>query len=212
LVTDRGAEATAIAAFDFDGTLVPGDSFGPFLLRLRGRGALLGSLARSAPAMAFAYRRAGRDGAKAALLERAVHGVSSKAAHQAGSRFGAELVSRVRPDLAQRLEWHRLAGHRLVLVSASLSLYLEPFADAVGFDDVIATRLEEEGGYLTGRLHGQNVRGAEKAARLRQLVGPDVAELWAYGDSAGDRQLLEMADHPTWIRRTRLITPPPSTG
>ncbi len=99
-----------------------------------------------------------------------------------------------------------------MLVSASLSLYLEPFADAVGFDDVIATRLEEDSGYLTGRLYGRNVRGPEKAARLRGLLGPDLAELWAYGDSAGDRQLLEMADHPTWIRRTRLVTPPPSTG
>jgi phosphatidylglycerophosphatase C len=162
--------------------------------------------------MARSYQLSGRDEAKAALLRRAVRGVEVEEAHRLGARFGAELVSKIRPDVAERLEWHRRAGHRLVLISASLSLYLEPFGHELGFDDVIATRLEEDGGYLTGRIDGRNVRAAEKAARLRTLLGPDIAELWAYGDSAGDRQLLEMADHPTWIRRTRLVTPPPSTG
>jgi phosphoserine phosphatase len=26
-------------------------------------------------------------------------------------------------------------------------------------------------------------------------------ELWAYGDSAGDEELLALADHPTWVGR-----------
>ena len=37
-------------------------------------------------------------------------------------------------------------------------------------------------------------------ALAREFPGGDY-ELWAYGDSAGDRELLAMADHPTLLTR-----------
>jgi phosphoserine phosphatase len=37
--------------------------------------------------------------------------------------------------------------------------------------------------------------------------GADV-ELWAYGDSPGDAELLAMADHPTWVGRRALPAGP----
>jgi phosphatidylglycerophosphatase C len=110
------------------------------------------------------------------------------------------LAGRIRPDMADRVAWHRRSGHELVLVSASLTAYLEPFARHLGLDQVIATQLEVgPDGVLTGRLAGPNVRGAEKAIRLRRWLGEDPVEIWAYGDSAGDREMLQMADHPTLV-------------
>jgi phosphatidylglycerophosphatase C len=87
------------------------------------------------------------------------------------------------------------------LVSASLEVYLAPLGDRLGFDGVLATSLQVgNDGLLTGRLKGANVRRAEKAARLRGWLdarpGEARHELWAYGDSVGDRELLAMADHP----------------
>jgi phosphatidylglycerophosphatase C len=194
-----------VAAFDFDGTLVPGDSLRPFLLRLLGSTRLAVALAEAGPSMAVAYRRGGRDAAKAALFRRAVTGLDSAAVDEAGRVFGAELAGRVRPDMADRVAWHRRAGHELVLVSASLTAYLEPFAGHLGLDQVIATRLEVgPDGALTGRLAGPNVRGEEKASRLRRWLEGDPAEIWAYGDSAGDREMLAMADHPTLVGRAPL--------
>jgi phosphatidylglycerophosphatase C len=194
-----------VAAFDFDGTLVPGDSLRPFLLRLLGGPRLAATLAMAGPAMAVGYARVGRDGSKAALFARAVAGLDATRVDDVGADFAAVLAGRVRSDLAERLAWHRRAGHRLVLVSASLTTYLEPFGRHLGFDEVIATRLEVgRDGKLTGRLAGPNVRGAEKAARLRPLLGDAPAELWAYGDSAGDREMLALADHPTLVGRTPL--------
>jgi phosphatidylglycerophosphatase C len=191
-----------VAAFDVDGTLVGGDSLGPFLTRLLGRRNFARVLTGSGPAMVAAYRRAGRDAAKAELLVRAVAGVPVATAHQEGARYGQELARRVRPSMRQRLEWHRAQGHQLIVVSASLDLYLEPFGRSLGFDHVIATRLEAaDGGHLTGHLLGPNVRGPEKAARLQEALGLDPVELWAYGDSAGDREMLAMADHALLVRR-----------
>jgi phosphatidylglycerophosphatase C len=70
---------------------------------------------------------------------------------------------------------------------------------------VIATRLEVgSDGRLTGHMDGANVRAEQKAIRLSEVLNgsrPGSVELWAYGDSAGDDQMLAMADHPTLVGR-----------
>ena len=103
-----------------------------------------------------------------------------------------------------RVAWHREQGHALVIVSASLLAYLEPFAADHGFDHVIGVGLEVgDDGRLTGRLTGPNVRGPEKEVRLRAWLGDGPRTMWAYGNSSGDRELLAMADHPTWVTPAR---------
>src|SRR5581483_9290555 len=76
-----------------------------------------------------------------------------------------------------------------------------------GFDAVLGTRLEIDGdGRLTGRLDGPNCRGPEKVERLRAWLGGDGdVTVHAYGDSAGDRQLWEFADHAYRVRGNRLV-------
>jgi phosphatidylglycerophosphatase C len=206
MTTRRG-----VAAFDFDGTLVAGDSLPRFLARLLGRARLTRVLAGSAAAMTAAYWRGGRDGAKAALLARSVAGLRVEDVEAVGTAFGADLARRIRPDLAEWMAWHDGQGHQRILVSASLAIYLEPFGRLTGFDRTIATRLETgPDGRLTGRMEGKNVRGEEKALRLRQALGSGPYELWVYGDSPGDREMLAMAHHPVHIGFRRRRPPPPS--
>jgi phosphatidylglycerophosphatase C len=60
-------------------------------------------------------------------------------------------------------------------------------------------------GRLTGELASPNVRREEKVRRLEAWLGDDgPVELWAYGDSDGDRELLARADHPVRVRGGRL--------
>jgi len=55
-----------------------------------------------------------------------------------------------------------------VVISASLDLYVRPWAIAVGFDDVIATHLQTlDAGLVTGKLSGANCFGIEKVRRLQ---------------------------------------------
>lgn len=194
--------ANGLAAFDFDGTLVAGDSLPRFLSLLLGRRRFAAVLSASGPAMLAGYRVEGRDGAKAALLVRAVAGVEASRAAEVGESFSKVLARQVRPVMSERIAWHRSEGHKLVLVSASLGLYLQPFGRLTGFDEVIATALEVgPDGLLTGRLLGANVRAAQKAVLLKELIGADSVTVWAYGDSRGDREMLAMADHPTLLAR-----------
>jgi phosphatidylglycerophosphatase C len=100
----------------------------------------------------------------------------------------------------------------VILASASLEAYLRPLGGLLDVDDVVCTTLEQgPNGRLTGRLVGGNCRGVEKARRVRAWLessGRADAELWAYGDSPGDRPLLETADHAVWVADARLDPDP----
>jgi HAD superfamily hydrolase (TIGR01490 family) len=194
------ARASVVAVFDFDGTITRGDSTTAFC-RAEFAGRLLPAVLRAAPWLAgYPLGLVGRQRLKESLLTPVLGGreepeVRARAADWAARR----LPGMVRPAAMDRLGWHRSRGHRLVLASASLELLLEPWARAAGVDDVLATRLEVRDGRLTGRLVGRNCYGPEKVARLRALLG-DLAdvELYAYGDSRGDRELLAAAQHPVY--------------
>jgi phosphatidylglycerophosphatase C len=204
------ASPVGVAAFDFDGTLIPRDSFVPFLVQLTGRSTFGRGLIASSPSMVRAYGvKRDRDASKAALVARLLRGYPFESLKLAGETFAAQLAGRVRQAMVRRMEWHRDQGHRMVIVSASLGVYLEPLGRRLGFDGVLSTQLEVgDDGLLTGRLKGANCRGQEKADRLQAWifanVGDAQVELWAYGDSVGDRELLAMADHPLLINRRHL--------
>jgi len=146
--------------------------------------------------------RGDRDAAKVALVGRLLRGVSADELAAQGERYASHLARRLRPDMVERLEWHRGQGHEIVIVSASLAVYLEPLGRDLGATAMLATGLEVgPDGRLTGRLQGANVRGPEKVARLKAFLAGETCELWAYGDSTGDRELLALADHPYRISR-----------
>lgn len=186
-----------VAVFDLDGTLSRSDTLLPFLRHARGGTrtslAVLVHSPRVVRALVSAHHR---HGAKEALLVRLLRGQDVQALAQTAESF-ADLVAthRLRPEIVDRVERHRRAGHELVIVSASPELYVEPIGRRLGFDAVLATRLEADPlGRLTGGIAGLNCRGPEKVARLRAWLGDDPSVVYAYGDSAGDRELLASAD------------------
>jgi phosphatidylglycerophosphatase C len=197
--------APGIAAFDFDGTITSRDTLVPFLARLAGWRRLGLALLRTAPALANANRR---DVAKLAAIRAAFADREALPIRAAGAEYALALPDRYRPEIVERIAAHRHAGHRLVLVTASLGLYARPAAAALGFHDVIAVDLIERNGAFTGGVAGPNIRGHEKARRLRNLMGDATGPLWAYGNSAGDRDLLALADFPHWVRRRAGSLPP----
>ncbi|MGH9229891.1 MAG: HAD-IB family hydrolase [Acidimicrobiales bacterium] len=190
-----------MAAFDFDGTLTRRDTLVPFLRRACG----VWPIVRAAMA---ARRARGRDAFKVALIGELFRGWPAERLESLGRAQVPVVLARLRPEARERLAWHRRRGHAVVIVSASLGAYLRPLADRLGLDGVLAVELVADArGTLTGEVvGGLNNRGPEKATRLRAWVdarfgpGTDV-ELWAYGDSSGDAELLAIADHPTWVGR-----------
>ena len=188
-----------VAAFDFDGTLTRRDTMFPFLLHVVGWGAFVRHVSALAPTLAAYVLGAMRnDIAKERVFARFLSGMDSGELQLRATRFAAEkLPGLLRAEAMRRVDWHKRQGHRCVLISASLELYVRPWALSAGFDDVIATRLETlEQGRVSGNLSGENCFGIEKVRRLEALVGARSGyTLYAYGDSRGDRELLSSADY-----------------
>lgn len=207
-----------VAAFDFDGTLTDGGSVWRFLVATVGVRRVLtaAGLLVVKLALAAAFGDGAADSAKEALFKRTLRGLGEKELAAKAQRFGLEHYLRhARADVRARLEWHRGRGHKLVIVSASPDLYVSAVGKELDVDEVVATKLEVgPDGLLTGGYDGKNCRGEQKLERLEHWVttsllsrrsgdaanvasAPDAAEkpyLWAYGNSAGDRALLEAAD------------------
>lgn len=209
-MTDR----VRVAAFDFDGTLTREDTMMPFLPYAKGwpRVAMTAVLATPTALRVTPRTRAGgwsdwvRDGLKVATVGRLFKGMTLAEFEKLGGDYAARIRDLLRPEMRDRVQWHRDEGHATVVVSASLAVYLRPIAHELGIDHVLGVELVvDEEGVLTGLVDGGvNTRGPHKVARLRDWIGttfgPDIEpELWAYGDSPGDRELLALADHPTWV-------------
>jgi phosphatidylglycerophosphatase C len=200
-----------VAAFDVDGTLTRSDCVRPFLWRAAGLG-VPRALARHPVAVARALARRDRDGLKEVVCS-ALRGLDTAALDRLGTEFCRTYISeRLRDDTTARLYRHRELGHTVILASASLEPYVTPLGELLGVDDVVCTRLEHDaGGRLTGRLRGANCRGPEKARRVEEWLRQaelEVAELWAYGDSASDDEFLAAADHPVRVDRVRIAPDP----
>jgi phosphatidylglycerophosphatase C len=195
-----------IAVFDFDGTLTRRDSLLPFLVFVRGPAVTARAVMAESPRLGLVLLgRASRDEAKEALLTRLLSGAEAREVNGYAEEFAERLVrAGLRPSMRRRLEWHRRAGHRIVIVSASPTLYLNIVGGRLGVDAVLATELDiDDDGRLTGKLSGANCRGPEKVVRLRTWLEASLAEqpaqLWAYGDSGGDAEMLAAADVAVWV-------------
>lgn len=202
LSTIKGKGTRDVAVFDLDGTITRGDTLFPFLQRVCGITEFARSILQGSPSLGLALvGLADRDKAKAALLRAALAGRSVAEVDLVATRFADWLVaSELRPEILSRIEWHRGHGHELVLASASLEIYVGHLGSRLAFDAVLATRLEANpDGRFTGALIGANVRGAEKARRLRDHLSGRDAIVWAYGNSAGDREMLSLATYPTVV-------------
>jgi len=182
-----------IAAFDFDGTLTVRDSFMAFLIWEAGPvRAALGLIRLIPEAVAyFGHRDRGRI--KASALRIFLSGRPLAMARARAQTF-ANQARFLRPDALACWEAWRARGARMTIVSASPQFVVEPFAERLGADRLIATQVEvDTEGRITGALLGRNCRGPEKVARLRQEFGPDVRLEAAYGDTDGDREMLALA-------------------
>lgn len=206
-------EPAVVAAFDVDGTLTTRDCVVPFLVLVAGRARLVGGIARHPLATTGALARRDRDALKVLGVRAAVAGRERADIERLGvEHAGVIAAGWLRSDTVGRLRWHQAQGHRVVLVSASLTSYLEPLGQHLGVDAVLCTRLAvDAAGRCTGELDGPNCRGPEKARRLGEWLGAhglEGATVWAYGDSPGDRDLLAMAIYPVWTKGVSLTHEP----
>lgn len=205
-MTEPTGSSSVVAAFDFDDTITRSDCVVPFMWRVAGRRRFAFGVARRGHRLVLAVLRRDRNALRAVGTEAAFAGRDAAEVDRLAEAWGREIVAgHLRPDVVDRVRWHLSQGHHVVIVSASYERYVHVVAEHLGVHGVATTRLEVgDDGRLTGRLVGLNCRAAEKVVRLDAWLAErhltrDRVTLWAYGDSAGDRELLAAAHHPVWV-------------
>ena len=203
-----------VAAFDVDGTLTTRDCVVPFLRRVgrHGRRSPPGWRWRR-PASLPALARRDRDALKAVAARVVFAGRPAGDVEAAGR--GVRRRRRARRWLRPRHASPGCAGTSAPGTrSCSCRRRSAPTcarsAARLGVDGVVATELD---GRRRRSLHGRARSAATAAAprRSRRLHawldehhgGRAAVELWAYGDSPGDRELLADADHAVWAAGRR---------
>ena len=165
---------------------------------LRSHPALFAGLPRVLPALGrFALRRADRGQLKSAFIRATLAGRSRTELDAWTAQFIPRLLAHgVWQDALARIATHRTQGDMLVLMSASVDLYVPAIGRALGFTETVCTPLVWDGERLDGALAGVNMRGAAKARALTDLRGryPGV-QVTAYGNAASDLGHLCLADH-----------------
>jgi HAD superfamily hydrolase (TIGR01490 family) len=187
-----------LVVFDLDRTLTRYDSYLPYLL-----GFLLATPSRvvrlwSLPLTVLSYvlKRIDNTQLKQRFLASFLEGTDRVAVQRWTDRFLEQfLASGLRREALRVLDDHRQRGDVLVLLTASLDLYVRDLGTRLGFEHVICTLTAWQGDRLTGLLAGPNRYGAEKVRCLKELKAsyPE-HRVVVYADHHSDIPLLLEAD------------------
>lgn len=188
-------EAKSVAFFDFDGTLTKGDTLMPFLKFVVGTPKYYVKLLLVSPVLiAYITKLIRNDVAKEIVLKQFLAGYHVDELFQLGKRFSQEVVpTMLRNEGMERLRWHQAQGHKCVMVSASLKVYLNTWSEGEFFDDLICTDLmKDENGVVTGAISGKNCYGFEKLKQVESWLSTNIVlDTYAYGDTAGDLPMIK---------------------
>lgn len=187
--------------FDFDGTVTAADTLLAFIRHACGTVHFLAGFALFSPLLVLMklhlypnYR------AKQRLFAWFFKGMAEADFDARCRAFAADSKHLLRPEAVRFMLRCMNNGGQVCIVSASIDNWVRPFfSDIAGGTQhpliVIGTQIEIKDGVLTGRFLTDNCYGAEKVRRVEALF-PDRNDYYitAFGDSRGDKELLDYAD------------------
>ncbi len=185
-----------LAIFDFDGTITNRDSFRHFLRYVVRKSVYYrGLMALSPVLIAYMLGFVPNYVAKQKVFGYFFGGWTTEDFGALAEKYSSSEISKiVRPEALKRIDWHQRQGHKVVVVSASIKSWLSHWCRTQGID-LVATEVEEENQILTGQFRTLNCHGSEKVKRLKDRFDfSKIDYVYAYGNSGGDKEILEMAD------------------
>jgi phosphatidylglycerophosphatase C len=186
-----------IAFFDFDGTITTKDTLLEFIKFSKGRFRFYLGFALNSPwLIALKLKLISNQKAKEKILAWFFRGNSLPVFQDTCNQFAAQILpGLIRPKALHEIDLLRKKDATIVIVSASPENWIRPWAESNSLE-LIATRLQVIDLTLTGKIAGRNCHGEEKVARIGESVQlPDYEQIYAYGDTGGDKPMLRLAHH-----------------
>ncbi|MCH7328218.1 HAD family hydrolase [Acinetobacter modestus] len=186
-----------LALFDFDGTLYPKDSFTGFIFfTLSKRHIVKKGLTILPWIQAYYLRLYPAHAMRPRLFQTMFEGISATFVENLVDEYAQKLIKQLDPALLKQLYLHQQRGDHIVLVSASVDLYLAPICELLNIE-LICTQTEIKNGTLTGRYRSEDCSREQKKLRILQRYNlEDYQYIYAYGNSEEDLDMLSLADHP----------------
>ncbi len=184
-----------LSLFDFDGTITTDDSLIKFIRYSVGDiKTAWGMLLLSPMLITYKLKLIPNYKAKQWMLSYFFKGMDEQRFQKVTKEYSLKHIDSIlRPKAIEKIAWHKEQGHTIVIVSASIECWLKPWCDKNGLD-LIATKIEMKDGIVTGKLLTKNCYGIEKVNRINVEYNlSDYDYIYAYGDSRGDKELLELA-------------------
>ena len=189
-----------IAVFDFDDTLVKGDSFFPFLCYVAGWPKTLLALTDTLTLYALRYAKNKNDPAiadyrtfvKSELLQRLLKGIPASQIQSGIERLRKWV--KWNPPMRQALLDHHAEGHHIVVASGGLDLYLRELLKDLPVDALLCTNIGIENGKVTAIMTSGNCvreRKADMVAAYIKQHGP-FEDSWGYGNYPHDVPMLSL--------------------
>jgi phosphatidylglycerophosphatase C len=184
-----------IAFFDFDGTITSKDTLLELIKYQKGKVRFYTGFLINAPVLAaLKLKLVSNQFAKEKVLQYFFKGTELSSFQKACNQFTTEkLPAIIRPGAIAEIKKLQDLGFEIVIVSASAENWIKKWSDEIGLQ-LLATQLEIVDKRLTGKVKGKNCNGEEKAVRIRSIYDlSQYDEIYAYGDSSGDRAMLGLA-------------------
>lgn len=197
-----------IAFFDFDGTIIRGDSGLICAWPAIRRGMLpFGRVVRFAGARALQKLGLQTREQAYAIAFSCYRGRTLDELRDAWSDLYREhLRSRISRPVADRLRQHQAAGDRCVVLTLSADFVAEPFAREHGIESVVGTRIAFANGLCTGMIDGELLDGSAKLRAAGAVAAEAATALYEcafYSDHTADLPLLEAVGRPVVVGSRR---------
>lgn len=185
-----------LALFDFDGTITTDDSLIKFIRFAVGDIKFIWGMTVLSPILiTYKLRLIPNYKAKQMMLSYFFKGMREHQFKTVARGYSLKHIDTIlRSKAMKKIAFHKEQGHKVVVVSASIECWIKPWCDTNDLD-LIATKLEMKDGIVTGKLLTKNCYGIEKVNRVKEKYNLSHYDyIYAYGDSRGDKELLEFAD------------------
>lgn len=184
-------------AFDFDGTITTKDTFIAFIRFVKGDlRTFLGLLLYAPILIMMKLKLYPNWKAKQHLFTYFFKGMNIKEFKLKCNEFARHNKTLIRPLALIEIQKALKEGEKVIIITASIDMWVRPFFSELDKNiHIVGTKIEEKEGKVTGHFVTRNCYGAEKVNRLKEIMpNRDSYELISYGDSRGDKELLEYAD------------------
>lgn len=185
-----------LALFDFDGTLCKKDSFTGFIFYALSKRHIAKQGIKILPWIQAYYLRVyPAHSMRPKLFQAMFKQVPSSELQNLGEQYAHGLMSHLNPALYAQLKKHQANGDHVVIVSASVDLYLKDIADLLGVD-LICTEAEIKDSKFTGLFATPDCSNQQKKTRVLEKYNlDDYHSVYAYGNSKEDLDMLSLADY-----------------